>query len=69
MHQRLNHQQMRLIRDSNKLPDMIWDDDEQVAHRSQICHGCATEKMVESLLEVSRESFLKRVIRVIVLVH
>ena len=58
-HQRLNHcshEQMRLIRDSKKLPDMIWDDNEYIAHRSQICHGCATGKMVASpTRKVSRE--------------
>ena len=58
-HQRLNHcnhQQMRLLRDSKATPDMIWDDDEYVAHKSQICHGCATGKMVaSSTRRVSRE--------------
>jgi len=40
---------------------MIWDDDEYVAHRSLICHGCATGKMVaSSTRRASREQLTEK---------
>ena len=47
-HQRLNHighDSLRRLRDSGVYHDMIWDEDEYVAHRSKICHGCASGKL------------------------
>ena len=61
-HQRLNHcnhQQMRLLRDYKRAPDMIWNDEEYIAHRSRICHGCATGKMVTSSTRKESRELLK----------
>ena len=50
-HNRFNHcghEQLRVIRDSGRYPEVTWDDDEYISHKATICHGCATGKMVMS---------------------
>jgi hypothetical protein len=50
-HNRLNHinqDALRRLRDTGMYQDMTWSDDEYIAHRSKICHGCATGKLTVS---------------------
>ena len=58
-HNRFNHcghESLRVIRESKRYPDMIWSDEEYIAHRARVCHGCAVGKMiVSSTRKQSRE--------------
>ena len=50
-HNRFNHcghESLRVIRESKRYPDMTWSDEEYIAHRARVCHGCATGKMIMS---------------------
>jgi len=58
-HQRLNHighESLIKLREASIYKDMIWDDNEYIAHRSKICHGCAVGKLTKSpTRSISRE--------------
>ena len=44
-HNRLNHighDTLKRLKDTGLYSDMTWDEDEYIAHRSKVCHGCAS---------------------------
>ena len=63
-HHRLNHcshEVMVRLRESKSVKDLSWDDNEYIAHRSKVCHGCVMGKMlVASTRKRSRELINER---------
>jgi hypothetical protein len=63
-HHRLNHcnhEVMVQLRESKSVTDLTWDDNEYIAHRSKVCHGCVMGKMtVAPTRKMSRELINER---------